>query len=83
MPGRVSSINDLLKLVISNPSLAPRLKEDPEGVAGMFGVKLAKDEAEKIKARLDIKMIAETSKMANSMVAKALQGMGLEQKNVR
>ena len=78
MSERVSSISDLLSLVISNPSMAQSLKEDPERVASIFGVKLTKDEAEKIRARLDVKLIAETAKVANSMVAKAAQGMGLE-----
>ncbi len=83
MPQRISSINDLLNLVISNPSMAKALKEDPDKVAGIFGVRLSKDESAKIKERLDIKMIAEAAKVADSMVAKAAQGMGLEPKSAR
>jgi hypothetical protein len=77
MSHRISSITDLLRLVIANPAMAQALKDDPEKVAGIFGVKLSKGEAEKIRARLDVRMIADAATMADSMVAKAAQGMGL------
>jgi hypothetical protein len=77
MPATISTITDLLELVIANPSMARVLKEDPDRVARMFGVRLTKAEAAKIKAKLDVQKIATAAKTADTMAMKAAQGIGL------
>jgi len=73
---KTHTLSDLFALILENPNLAKHLKANPQTIAEMFGIHLSQEEAEKIRANLDIDAIEATQ--ITSMVAKVAQGIGLE-----
>lgn len=78
MSSKVSSIKDIINLMLSNPSLAKQLKENPSAVAKTFGVSLTAGEAAAISDNLNIDDVLKTAKEVDSYAAKVAAGMGLK-----
>ena len=83
MPDRVRSVEDLLDFVITNPSVARRLKDDPQAVAEMFEIHLSDDQAALIRENLDLDCVFSAAEAADSMVAKVATGIGLRSEGER
>jgi hypothetical protein len=77
VPDRVRSLEDLLDFAINNPSVARRLKDDPQAVAEMFEIHLSDDQAALIQENLDLDRVFSAAEAADSMVAKVATGIGL------
>jgi hypothetical protein len=80
---RVRSVGDLLDFVIANPSVARRLKDDPQAVAEMFEIRLSDDQAALIRENLDLDQVFSAAQAADSMVAKVATGIGLRSEDER
>lgn len=83
MPDRVRSLEDLLDFVIKNPSVARRLKDDPQAVAEMFEIRLSDDQAALIRENLDLDQVFSAAQAADSMAAKVANGVGLRSESER
>jgi hypothetical protein len=78
MSDTVKSLKDLFSLVGRNPTLAKRLKSEPIQVAEMFGLKISKEDAERISAKLDLDQILKHATDVAAMPEKVCQGIGLK-----
>jgi hypothetical protein len=78
MTNSVKSLKDLFSLTLSNPSLAKRLKANPIEVAELFGLKLSKEDAEKISSNLKVDEILKQATDVDGMAAKVAQGVGIK-----
>jgi hypothetical protein len=79
MANRVDSLEDLLDLMIANPSMARHLHENPQQVASLFNITLSKQEQDSISRKLDVEAIVRSAVTPHSMVMKVAQGLGLEE----
>lgn len=78
MADRIDSLEDLLELMIANPSMARRLRDNPQDIASLFDIKLSQEEQESISRKLDVEAIVRSAVTPRSMVMKVAQGLGLE-----
>jgi hypothetical protein len=83
MPEHVRSLEDLLRFVIDNPTVARVLKDDPARVAEIFGIELSQEEQARIRANLDLQGVLDLAQTADSMAAKVAAGIGLPRSEER
>lgn len=83
MATKVSTIEEMISLVIQNPSLAKRFKKDPVEVAEIFGIKVSEKEAVAISQKLNLASLVKKAKEIDSFAQKVINGVGLKRKGVQ